>query len=323
MQIYKKYLSIIIPIYNEEGNILKLYNKIISSLEASRLSNYEIIFINDGSTDDSATLLYQISKKDFNAKIINLVTNQGQTAAISAGIEYSQGEIIIPMDGDLQNDPKDIPNLIDKLNEGFDVVSGWRKHRKDKTISRILPSKIANWIVSKISGVYLHDYGCSLKAYRSHIIKNIKLYGEMHRFIPVFSYWQGGKIEEIVVAHHPRKHGKTSYGISRTYKVIIDLILIKFFEKYSTKPGHLFGGFGLINFFISFLIFFLMLFLRYSENITFIETPLPQLTVLFFLIGVQSIFIGLIAELVMRTYYESQDKKIYKIKDLYNFKDSY
>lgn len=311
-------ISIIIPIYNELENILILYNDICKVFKKLPSRRYEIIFINDGSHDGSTDVLRQLASSDSNIKLINFRKNFGQTAAMSAGIEYANGDIIIPMDADNQNDPQDIPRLILKLEEGFDVVSGWRKYRKDKSFSRILPSKIANWCISKISGVKLHDYGCSLKAYRREIIKGVKLYGEMHRFIPIYAFWQGGKIAELPVNHHPRKFGKSKYGIGRTFSVISDLLLIKFFEKFATKPIHLIGGFGLINFLLGFITFVTMIYYKFWGGKTFVETPLPQLVVMFFMIGILAIFMGFISEILMRTYYESQSKQTYLIGEIIN-----
>jgi len=307
-------ISILIPIYNEENTLRDL----VGNLQKLRISmldaEMEIILVDDGSTDSSSLLVDELQSQHSNVKGIHFERNYGQTAAISAGIESANGDIIISMDADLQNDPIDIPRLINKLEEGYDLVSGWRKNRKDNFLLRTLPSSIANWLISKISGVKLKDYGCTLKAYREEFVKNLNLYGEMHRFIPIFAVWEGARVTELAVEHHPRKHGKTKYGLSRVITVIFDLILITFMDKYSTRPGHFFGSIGLLNFVISILIFFLMLFFRFYLNITFIETPLPQIAILFFLIGIQSIFIGIISEMLMRTYHESQAKKAYKIK---------
>lgn len=313
-------LSVIIPIYNEKQSIPVLYNKV--SLVLKKIKNpYEIIFINDGSLDGSYDILNNIAKKDKHIKIIHFKRNFGQTAAMMAGIDFALGDIIIPMDGDLQNDPVDIPKLLKKLNEGFDVVSGWRKDRKDNTIKRNLPSRIANKLISIFSGVHLHDYGCSLKAYKKEVIKTIKLYGEMHRFIPIYAAWEGAKVAELPVKHHPRKYGKSKYGINRTFKVILDLIVIKFLANYSQKPIYLFGGFGLISFFLSFLFFVLMIYYKYWGGKSFIETPLPMVVVLTIVVGFQSIFLGFIAEILNRTYHEAQDKPIYLIKEIKNIKE--
>ena len=238
-----------------------------------------------------------------------------------AGIDAASGDILIPMDGDLQNDPSDIPRLLAKLDEGYDVVSGWRNDRKDASIKRKLPSKIANWLISKISGVHLHDYGCTLKAYKRDVIKDVKLYGEMHRFIPIYACWLGGKVAEIPVTHHPRIHGQSKYGLERIIKVILDLILVKFMAKYSQKPMYVFGGFGLFSVLLSFLCFALMLCYKFFGNKSFVETPLPMLAVLFFLMGFVCILMGFIAEMLMRTYFESQGKATYLIDYTRNFED--
>ncbi len=311
-------LSIVIPIFNEEENINILYTSIMEMLNKNNLIA-EIIFVNDGSSDNSLKELEKISVKDDNIKIINFRRNYGQTAAMSAGIDHSSGDLIIPMDGDNQNDPNDIPRLINKINEGFDVVSGWRKDRKDKKLSRIIPSIIANRVISKIGGVPLHDYGCSLKAYKREVIKDVKLYGEMHRFIPIYASWQGAKVAELVVNHHPRRFGKTKYGINRTFKVLLDLILIKFMEVYMQKPIYLFGGFAMINLFMAIISFVVMIYFKFLGGKSFVQTPLPQIVILFFLVGVLSLFIGFLSEIMMRTYYESQGQRSYSIKNKINF----
>ena len=274
----------------------------------------EIIFIDDGSNDNTNRIIVKKTKYKDYIKLITLIRNFGQTAAISAGIDNSNGKVLITMDSDLQNSCNDIPKLIKELDKGFDVVSGWRKKRRDGFFTRVLPSKIANWIISKISGVHLHDYGCTLKAYKKEILEGVKLYGEMHRFIPIYIYWQGGRITEMPVAHNYRKYGKSKYGLSRTFSVIADLILLKFMEKQLSHPIHLFGGFAILNFFLSIICFLLMLYFKYSGQKTFIETPLPELVILFIMVGVLSLFMGFIAEILMRTYFESQDRKSYSIK---------
>ncbi len=316
----KKSLSIVIPVFNEEDNILPLYDGLMIVLE-SLGCKYEILFINDASRDKTALRLDELAEKNELVKVIHFKRNFGQTAAMMAGINFSSNEIIIPMDGDLQNDPNDIPNLLAKLNEGFDVCSGWRKERKDNSLKRNLPSKMANFLISRISGVHLHDYGCSLKAYKRDVIEGVKLYGEMHRFIPIYAVWQGAKVTEIPVTHHARTHGQSKYGINRTFKVILDLIVIKFLEQHAQKPIYLFGGFGLFSICLSVISFLLMIYLKYWRDTTFIRTPLPLLTILFFMLGIISILLGLIAELLNRTYYESQNKSVYLIKSLRNIKN--
>ncbi len=312
-------ISIIIPVYNESENIILLYESIKKTIEKINL-NSEIIFINDGSKDNTEDILSQLAKKDNRISVINFKRNFGQTAALMAGIDAAKGEILIPMDGDLQNDPSDISNLLAKLNEGYDVVSGWRKDRHDSLI-RVFPSKVANFLISRISGVHLHDYGCSLKAYRKDVIKDIRLYGEMHRFIPIYASWQGGKIAEIPVIHHARTYGVSKYGMNRIAKVMLDLIVVKFMANYSNKPIYIFGGVGLVSTFFSFLSLILALCLKIFNGTSLIQTPLPLLSVLFLVIGIMTILMGLLAEIIMRTYYESQGKSIYLVKNKLNLDD--
>jgi glycosyltransferase involved in cell wall biosynthesis len=297
-------------VYNEEDSIPTLVDEIFSVRELNN-EGLEIVFIDDGSTDKTKEKLIEAGKKYPSIKNIFFVKNFGQTAAITAGIDNAEGDVLITMDSDLQNDPNDIPKLLKKLDKGYDVVCGWRKNRKDKFLNRRLPSRIANMIISKISHVHLNDYGCTLKAFKKNILKDIRLYGEMHRFIPIYISWNGGKIAEEVVNHRHRKHGKSKYGISRTVSVIVDLIFLKFLEKQFSHPSHLFGGFSLINFSLSIISFLLMLYFKFFGEKSFIETPLPQLVILFILIGVISLFMGFIAEILMRTYYESQNRKSY------------
>ncbi|MDD5752079.1 MAG: glycosyltransferase family 2 protein [Candidatus Portnoybacteria bacterium] len=311
-------LSIIVPVYNEEQNIEELYKE-LKGILGELFINYEIITINDGSKDSSGQVLKKIATIDSNFKVINFRKNFGQTAAISAGIDYASGEILILMDSDLQNDPIDIPRLLKEIECGYDVVSGWRKERKDKLFTRKIPSWLANRLISFITGVRLHDYGCTMKAYKSEVIKDIRLYGEMHRFIPAYTSWHGAKIQEIVVNHRPRKHGKTKYGISRTFRVILDLLTVKFLTDYSTKPMHFFGRIGFWLFGFGFISGVLALLLRFFKNITLIQTPLPLLTVLFIVVGVQFILMGLLAEILIRIYYESPQKTTYLIKEKINF----
>lgn len=310
-------LSIIVPIYNEEGNIKKLTRSLLYELSKCKLT-YEIIYIDDGSQDRSLSILLDEAKKNNSIKVIKFRKNFGQTAALMAGINHSVGEIIIPMDGDLQNDPSDIVNLIKKLKEGYDVVSGWRSQRRDSHLSRKLPSYIANKLISYISGIKLNDFGCTLKAYRRSVISGVRLYGEMHRFIPIYASWYGAKVTEIPVKHHPRESGKSKYGINRTFKVILDLLVIKFFENYSTKPIYIFGGFGVLLILLSFSILFLSLYLKFFQYVSLIQTPLPLLSGLCFILGVLSILLGFIAELIIRIYFESQNKEIYLIESIKN-----
>jgi len=307
--------SIIIPIYNEEDNIIKLSDSILESLSGFK---YEVFFVNDGSIDNSRNIIEKITQKNLNFHIINLRRNYGQTAAMQAGFDHSNGDIVIPMDGDMQNDPRDIPKLIEKINEGYDVVSGWRKDRLDKKLTRILPSKIANYLISKISGLHLHDYGCTLKAYKKVVLNDIKLYGEMHRFIPIYAAWEGAKVTEIPVRHHARTAGKTKYGLSRIPKVILDILVIRFFDKSLDRPIHLFGKFGLFMFLIAFVLSLLALYLKIFMTISFILTPLPLLVVFFSMCGLLCIFIGLLAEIQSRIYFELKNRPVYLIKKNFN-----
>jgi glycosyltransferase involved in cell wall biosynthesis len=249
---------------------------------------------------------------------VHLRRNYGQTAAICAGIDFASGDIIVPMDGDLQNDPDDIPLLLQEINNGYDVVSGWRKHRKDQNLRKNLPSRIANWLISRVSGIHLHDYGCTLKAYRKEIIKGVRLYGEMHRFIPIYAAWQGARIGEVVVQHHARVHGESKYGLERTMKVILDLFLVKFLENHFTKPIYVFGGIGLVLTLASFLIVIVMIALKYVWGVSMISTPLPVLAAMTFITGVMNVLMGIMAEILIRIYFESQGKKIYVISNTLN-----
>lgn len=311
-------LSLFLPVLDEEENLRPMHAKIQEALE-SLGKTAEVIYVDDGSTDKSLQILKELAAQDSRVRVISLRRNYGQTAAMSAGIDAATGDILIPMDADLQNDPKDIARLLDKLNEGYDVVSGWRKNRKDKLVMRKIPSWIANSIISKIGGVPLHDYGCSLKAYRRDVIQDVKLYGEMHRFIPIYASWAGARVTEIPVDHHARTMGKSKYGISRTLKVVFDLITIKFMASYQTKPIYVFGAFGMIAFLLSIIAGIWAVFLKIFEGTSFILTPLPVITVVMLAISVQFFLMGLLAELLVRTYHESQDKRIYAVREKYGF----
>jgi glycosyltransferase involved in cell wall biosynthesis len=310
-------LSIIIPVYNEQDNVLPLQERLTAALHDIGI-DYEVILINDGSTDSTDANLRAIAAKDPRYKVVNFRRNFGQTAAMMAGFDFASGDIIIPLDGDLQNDPADIPRLLSKLAEGYDVVSGWRHDRQDGALKRNLPSRVANWLISRISGVRLHDYGCSLKAYRRDVLTGVRLYGEMHRFIPIYASWQGGRVTEITVNHFPRLHGHSKYGLERVVKVVLDLIVVKFLANYANKPIYVFGGFGLVSVAVSMLSGLGALYLKFVEHVSFISTPLPLLVVLAFITGVMSILMGLIAEIIMRTYYESQGKQVYLVKETIN-----
>jgi len=314
------YLSLIIPFYNEEKNLpllAKELDRVLSSLDKSS----EVIFIDDGSTDSGFNVLNELISDKNNWRIIKFRKNFGQTAAWAAGLDHVKGEVIVILDADLENDPSDIPMLLNKIDQGYDIVSGWRKNRwKDKLFTRRLTSKVANWLIAKISGVDLHDFGCSLKAYRKEVLEGVRLYGEMHRFLAVLAFWQGARLAEVEVKFSPRKFGQSKYGMERIIKVVLDLIVIKFLSGYSTKPIYFFGRLGILSIVFSFLTFILAVYYKLWGGKSFIETPLPVLTVLFFIIGVMFILIGLLAEMVMRTYHESRDRKIYSIKVKVNFK---
>lgn len=313
-------LSIIIPVYNEEDNLQPLYQALKTILD-SLATPYEVIMVDDGSVDGSHQQLDQIANQDQNFKIIYFRRNFGQTAALMAGIEQARGEVIIPMDADLQNDPKDIPRLLEKLAEGYDVVSGWRKDRQDKTLTRTFPSMMANKLISWISGLVLHDYGCTMKAYRRDVIHGVRLYGEMHRFIPIYAKWQGAKVTEIPVSHNPRIHGISKYGLNRIVKVLLDLIVVKFIGKYFTKPIYLFGSFGLFFLVLSLLSGGLAIYLRLFLGISFISTPMPLAAVMSFMVGIIAILLGLVAEMVVRTYFESQNLSVFAIRRTRNLDD--
>ena len=303
-------ISVVIPVYNEQDNVGELHERLARVLDKE---DAEFIFVDDGSSDETFPRLREIAQADKRVRVIRFRRNFGQTAALSAGIDHARGEIIVPMDGDLQNDPNDIPRMLAKLDEGYDVVSGWRKNRQD-SFQRRLPSIIANRLISWISGVRLHDYGCSLKAYRKDVIEDVRLYGEMHRFVPIYASWQGARVTEMVVEHHARTRGTSKYGFERIIKVVLDMIVVKFLSSYSTKPIYVFGGFGLFALFMSAFTFTWMIYLKIIGYADFVQTPLPLVTVMFLLVGCLSVLLGLVAELSIRTYYESQDKRTYSIK---------
>jgi glycosyltransferase involved in cell wall biosynthesis len=314
-------LSVVIPLLNEEENIPYLYAE-LNEVMASIKGGYELIFIDDGSKDKSLQLLKELQEKDEHVVIINFRKNFGQTAAMAAGFDYALGEVIVTMDADLQNDPHDIPLLLEKIMEGNDVVTGWRFDRKDAFINRRLPSMIANKIISKTTGVNLHDYGCTLKAFRKEVIKSVKLYGEMHRFIPAIASGMGIDFTEVKVNHRPRRFGSSKYGISRTIRVVLDLLTVKFLLSYSTRPIQVFGLMGVISGGIGMLIALIMTFQRQFMGIGLSDRPLLFLAVLLIFIGIQFISMGLIAELQARTYHESQDKPVYFIKNVFRTKSS-
>ena len=309
-------LSIVISVFNEEASLAILFDEITQTM-ASLSHVWEVIFVNDGSTDKSLEVLRQIAEKDpLHVRVVVFRRNFGQTAAITAGIDYSRGDIIILMDADLQNDPADIPSLLAKLDEGYDMVSGWRKLRKDNTLTRTMPSVIANSLISWVTGVHLHDYGCTLKAYRRDALEGFRLYGEMHRFIPVFAHSIGASITEIPVHHRARRFGKANYGLERVFKVVLDLVTVKFLLSYSIKPMRLFGGAGLGLIFSSFLLMVFLFIRRTFQNISVFDSPLFQLAIMISILGFQSILMGLMAELLARTYHESQQKLTYTVREV-------
>jgi glycosyltransferase involved in cell wall biosynthesis len=312
-------LSIIVPVYDEEETILLLHQAVAEAMQPMQ-EEWELILVDDGSKDGSFTKLEEIFEKDpQHVRVIGLRRNFGQTAAIAAGIDHAKGEIIVLMDADLQNDPQDIPLLLEKIYTGYDVVSGWRVNRKDTFITRTLPSLFANKLISVVTGVHLHDYGCTLKAYRREVITGFRLYGEMHRFIPVYANSVGAKIMEIPVRHHPRKYGKAKYGLERTIKVILDLFTVKFLNSYANKPIYLFGGTGILIMGISSLILLYLFFRRIFFSVSVIASPLFMISSMFFILGFQSILMGLIAELLVRTYHEAQHKPTYTIRSTVGF----
>lgn len=305
-------VSIVIPVFEEEESLPYLYASIKKAMDPTG-RDYEIVFVDDGSRDATLKVLSELNAKDPKVVIVSFRRNFGQTAAMAAGIDYANGDIIVTMDADLQNDPADIPHMLEKAKE-FDVVSGWRKKRKDPFLSRKLPSLIANGLISKVTGVKLHDYGCTLKAYRREVIKSVRLYGEMHRFIPAIANWYGASITEVVTTHHERKYGKSKYGISRTIRVILDLITVKFLQSFATRPIHAFGPIGLALGFVGFLFALYLSFDKVILGHSIGGRPLLLLAVLLIILGVQILVMGLLAEVLARTYHESQGKPIYTVK---------
>jgi len=306
-------ISVVIPVLNEEENIPELYSELRDVLEKLN-KPYEIIFIDDGSTDNSFKILKEIHEKDNKVKVIKFRRNFGQTPAISAGFDHATGSIIITMDSDLQNDPKDIPKLLEKINEGYDVVSGWRADRKDPFLTKKIPSKISNWLTRRLTGVDIHDFGCTLKAYRGEVLKDVKLYGEMHRFIPAIVSWKGFKVSEIPVEHHSRKFGKTKYGTWRIMKGFLDLLVVTFWQKYSTRPIHLFGGLGLLLSFSGFLIGLYLSIIKFFYHQGISNRPLLLLGILIIILGVQFIIFGLLADIMIKIYY--QEERQYNIEGI-------
>ena len=313
-------LSVLIPIYNEEENIAPLMESLFATLDTLPYS-FEIIAVNDGSTDDTLNRLQAEAERRSELKIVEFRRNYGQTAAIMAAIDHASGDVLISIDADLQNDPRDIPLLIEAIEEGYDVVSGWRRDRQDAAIRRNFISRVANSLISAISGVRLNDYGCTLKAYRRDVIEGVRLYGEMHRFIPIYAVWMGAKVTELPVRHHPRKHGRSNYGLERVAKVILDLIVVMFLDRFFVKPIYVFGGFGLFSLALSGAAFAWMLYLKLAEDVSFVLTPLPLVATMTFLVGFISILMGLLAEIMIRVYFESQGRKPYWVRRTINFDD--
>ncbi|MFQ5441401.1 MAG: glycosyltransferase family 2 protein [Thermodesulfobacteriota bacterium] len=308
----KDTVSIVIPVYEEEESVTPLYESVKKVMDSTGRT-YEILFVDDGSRDSTFEILEGLHKKDKKVVVVSFRRNFGQTAAMAAGIQYAVGDIIVTMDADLQNDPEDIPMLLDKIKD-CDIVSGWRKKRKDPFFSRRLPSMAANWLISKVTGVYLHDYGCTLKAYRKEVIKNVKLYGEMHRFIPAIASWVGATIKEVETTHHERRFGRSKYGISRTIRVFLDLITVKFLQSFSTRPIHAFGPLGLV---LGFFGFFISLYLSFDKIVLGHQIggrPLLLLAILLIILGVQLVFMGLLGEMLARVYHESQDKPVFFVR---------
>jgi len=314
-------ISLITPVYNEQENLPLLFEAVYQVMSAVE-KTWELVLVNDGSRDESFAVLSEYAQKDpQHIRVVSFRRNYGQTAAIAAGIDYSRGEIIVLLDADLQNDPADIPMLLAKLDEGYDLVSGWRKNRKDNAVTRNFPSMLANGLISRVTGVHLHDYGCTLKAYRREVLEGFRLYGEMHRFIPVYASSVGARITELPVRHHARKFGKTKYGLERTAKVILDLFTVKFLVSYSSKPIYIFGGAGGLMILASAATLAYLFVRRIFWGVSVTYSPLFQTGIMFFILGFQSMLMGLIAELLVRTYHESQRKPTYTVRATLNIQN--
>ncbi|MBW4488288.1 MAG: glycosyltransferase family 2 protein [Trichocoleus desertorum ATA4-8-CV12] len=308
-------VSVIVPIYNEVESLPHLIEAIATSVTENQIS-YEIVCVDDGSSDGSTELLKQLAQARTDLRAVILRRNYGQTAAMSAGFKHARGKVLITLDGDLQNDPADIPHLLACLDEGYDLVSGWRKARQDAALTRLLPSKIANWLIGNVTGVKLHDYGCSLKAYRSELVADMNLYGELHRFLPALAFIEGARITEIPVRHHARRFGQSKYGLGRTLRVLMDLFTIFFMKKFLTRPMHVFGSFGLASMVAGVLLGSYLTFLKLGLGQSIGDRPLLILAVVLLLAGIQLFSFGLLAELLMRTYHESQDRPIYRVREV-------
>ena len=315
-------LSIVVPVYNEAENLEQLHQSVHNALEGHTHVDWELILVDDGSKDNSQELLENLQRDDpVYTRVIELRRNFGQTAAIAAGIDHSCGDVIVLMDADLQNDPADIPLMLEKIEQGYDVVSGWRVNRQDKFLTRVLPSRIANGLISFVTGVHLHDYGCTLKAYRREVLTGFRLYGEMHRFIPAYAHSVGAKMVEMKVQHHPRRFGKTKYGLTRTLKVILDLFTVKFVISYANKPIYVFGGAGLVLMAGSGLTLVYLIIRRLMIGTSVTRSPYLPIAIMFFILGFQSILMGLIAELLVRTYHEAQSKPTYTVRRAIGFSE--
>lgn len=310
-------LSVVVPIFEEEESIPLLIDMLVGELDKIGRA-YEIVAVNDGSRDGSQAVLAAAAARYPQLRVVEFRTNAGQTAALMAGIDFSRGDIIVTIDADLQNDPGDIHIMLEKLDEGFDVVSGWRKDRQDAAIRRNLVSRIANRIISSISGVKLHDYGCTLKVYRREVLEGMRLYGEMHRFVPIYASWMGAKVVEMPVRHYARKFGRSKYGLNRIFKVVLDLIVIKFFSQYLVKPIYVFGGAAALFMLGSIVSLILMLWMKIVEGISMILTPMPVLSAMLFLLAVMTILLGILAEILVRTYFESQGRHAYHVRGTIN-----
>ena len=308
-------VSVVVPVYNEVESLPHLIDAIATTMLAEQLS-YEIICVDDGSTDGSVQLLKELAETRSDIRAVLLRRNYGQTAAMSAGFNHAHGHVIVSLDSDLQNDPADIPLLLAKLEEGYDLVSGWRLHRQDAALTRLLPSKIANWIIGRVTGVKIHDYGCSLKAYRSELLADMNLYGELHRFLPALAFIEGARITELPVRHHARRFGRSKYGLARTFRVLMDLLTIWFMKKFLTRPMHVFGLFGLLSMILGLLLGGYLTFIKLALGESIGNRPLLILTVVLLLAGVQLFSFGLLAELMMRTYHESQGRPIYRVRQV-------
>ncbi|MEM0980602.1 MAG: glycosyltransferase family 2 protein [Cyanobacteria bacterium P01_H01_bin.58] len=308
-------ISLVVPVYNEYESISQLLD-VISSVMKTLDFTYEIICVDDGSSDGSGKLLKQFAESRQDLTAVLFRRNYGQTAAMAAGFDYARGDVIVTLDGDLQNDPADIPQLMNKLEEGYDLVSGWRKYRKDNQITRLLPSKLANWLIGRVTGVSLHDYGCSLKAYRTEVVRDMNLYGELHRFLPVLAFIEGARIAEIPVKHHARQFGKSKYGLGRTFRVVMDLMTVYFMKRFLTKPMHVFGLLGVLSMIAGICAGTYLTVLKFWTGQDIGDRPLLILAIVLFLTGIQLFSFGLLAELLMRTYHESQKRPIYRVRQV-------